>query len=58
MTLNLNNGRAVFFQIKDLDARANVCKNVLNPATIKKDNGAVATKKNLCDTNGTNNYIN
>ena len=47
MTLNMNNGRARFFQIKDLNTRANLCEKYFFPATIKNDNGAVVMRKNV-----------
>ena len=39
--LNMNNGRAIISQIKDIDTRANLCRNNFDPATIKNDNGAI-----------------
>ena len=44
MTFNMNNGRARFFHIKDIDTRANLCKHIFYPETIKNHNGAVATR--------------
>ena len=35
----------ICFQIEDIDKRANLCKLYLFPATIKNDNGAIATRK-------------
>ena len=34
-----------FFQIEYLDTRANLCKNIFYPATIKNDNGAIETRE-------------
>ena len=45
-------------QIKDIDTRANFCKNDFYLATIKNNNGAVAMKKILYNVNRTNNSIN
>ena len=42
-TLNMNNGRARFFQIQDRNTRANLCKNIY-PETIEKDNEATAMR--------------
>ena len=47
MTLNIKNGHAIFFQIEDLDTRANFCEEWFYPASIKNDNLAVATRKIL-----------
>ena len=43
MTLNMNNGRARFFQIQDRNTQANLCKNIY-PETIEKDNEATAMR--------------
>ena len=40
----MNIGRVKFFQIKDLNTRASLCKNNFYPDSIKNDNGAVATR--------------
>ena len=58
MTFNMNNGRSRFFEIKDLNTRANLCKNNCKPEIIKNDNGDVAINKFLCDMNVTKNSIN
>ena len=47
MTLNMNNGRARYFQIKDLNTRANLCKNIFNQEPSKNDNGAVVMRKTI-----------
>ena len=45
MTLNMNNGCSVFFQIKDRNTRANFCKKYFYSETIKNKNGAVALRE-------------
>ena len=45
MTININNCSDRFFQIKYLNTRAKLCKNVFKPETIKNYNGTVATSK-------------
>ena len=42
MTLNINNGRAIFSQIQYRNTWANFCKNIFDPETTKYENGAVA----------------
>ena len=51
-------GTPYFFQMKDLDTRANFCENMFYPASIKNDNGSVAIIFFWYDTKRTNNYIN
>ena len=41
MTLNMNNGHAIFFQIKELSTGANLCK-YLKQLFIENDNRAIA----------------
>ena len=45
MTLNKNNWRAWFLQIKDFNTGANMCKNNFQLATNKNDNRAVAMRE-------------
>ena len=52
--LNMNNGRATFFQIQDRTTRAHLCKNNFYPEIIVSDYGAV-TMIFLYDVNRTNN---
>ena len=58
MTLNMKNGGARFFKNKDLDTRANLCKEYFCPETIKNDKGDVLTRGEMCDVNRTDNSIN
>ena len=56
MILNMNNGRAIFFsKFKTVIHEIITVKSIFYPATIKNDNGAIAKRMFLCDTNGTNN---
>ena len=45
MTLIVKTGRAIFFGIKDLNTRANLCENNFYPESITNDNGSVAMRK-------------
>ena len=56
MTINMNNGRAIFSpKLKTVIHELIFVKNNFYPATIKNDNGAVAMIFFLFGANGTNN---
>ena len=57
MGLNMNNGRAIFFQVQDCNTRANLWQNIY-PTNIKNDNTSAAMSFFPPDTNKTNNFIN
>ena len=44
MKLKMNHRHTRFFQIKDHNTQANLCKNIFYPESIKNDNGAVAMR--------------
>ena len=50
--------RQIFPQIEDLGIRANFCKKLFYPATIKNENGAVATREFFGNANGNKKSIN
>ena len=45
VTLNMNNGPAIFFEIKDHNTQSNLCKNYLKPANVKNYDGSFTTRK-------------
>ena len=57
ITLDMNNGRAVFFLMQGSNTQANLCKKWFLPSNHQNDNVAPQKEKFLCNTNGTNNAI-